>query len=185
MSAWSRPKGSKSRFATEAEIENDAVQSGRRIQINNAKLRSPIWPNGVIPTTGSRQSPESHSYIYKARGYSASLPFPTKIFHHLMSCTTDIVAFTGHIGTTVHALRVIYAAHQGIIPSITRRLNHAERSAIKSGTVFIFIVDESGINRWTGMSFILAPAPSLINFAFHLPQMACSGLLPKLWATSS
>ncbi|THU79531.1 hypothetical protein K435DRAFT_631988, partial [Dendrothele bispora CBS 962.96] len=58
--------------------------------------------------------------------------------------------FHGYVETTVQALRLIYAAHQSLIPRTTRRLNDLERrSLIKSGAVFIYGVEESGIKRWT------------------------------------
>lgn len=58
--------------------------------------------------------------------------------------------YVGLVETTVQALRLAYAAHQGVIPRIVRRLNDAERrEMIKSGAVFVFSVDESQIRRWT------------------------------------
>jgi hypothetical protein len=58
--------------------------------------------------------------------------------------------FSGYVETTADALRLIQAARCGLIPRITRRLNELERrSMIKSGAVFVFSVDESGIKRWT------------------------------------
>ena len=47
------------------------------------------------------------------------------------------------------------AARRGILPRITRRLNELERrSMIRSGAIFIFSVEESGIKRWTeGLSW--------------------------------
>lgn len=70
-----------------------------------------------------------------------------------MTSNPDIPPFIGHVETTVNALRLIYAARQGVIPRITRRLNDAERrTMIKSGAVFVFSVEESGIKRWTGKS---------------------------------
>ncbi|KAJ6456324.1 Gti1/Pac2 family-domain-containing protein [Mycena vitilis] len=73
---------------------------------------------------------------------------------------TDIIPFSGAVETTVNALRLIHAARQGVIPRVTRRLNNAERrSMVKSGAVFIFSVEESGIKRWTGA--ILSAAPML------------------------
>ncbi|KAF7311993.1 hypothetical protein MIND_00211200 [Mycena indigotica] len=69
---------------------------------------------------------------------------------------SDIPPFYGAVETTMNALRLIHAARQGIIPRITRRLNDAERrSMIKSGAVFVFSVEESGIKRWTGPFFFL------------------------------
>lgn len=70
-----------------------------------------------------------------------------------MTSNPDVPPFTGYVETTVNALRLIHAARQGVIPRITRRLNDSERrTMIKSGAVFIFSVDESGIKRWTGRS---------------------------------
>jgi len=69
-----------------------------------------------------------------------------------MSSNPDVPPFTGYVETTVNALRLIHAARQGVIPRITRRLNDAERrTMIKSGAVFVFSVEESGIKRWTGV----------------------------------
>ncbi|KAJ7850728.1 Gti1/Pac2 family-domain-containing protein, partial [Mycena leptocephala] len=54
------------------------------------------------------------------------------------------------VKTPMDALRLIEAARRGVILRITRRLNDAERrTMIKSGAVFVFIVEESGIKRWT------------------------------------
>jgi hypothetical protein len=66
-----------------------------------------------------------------------------------MTSTPEVKPFVGYVETTIHALRLIYAARQGVIPRITRRLNYAERKTmIKSGAVFVFGVEESGIKRW-------------------------------------
>ena len=62
--------------------------------------------------------------------------------------------FCGYVDTTADALRLIQAARCGLIPRITRRLNELERrSMIKSGAIFVFSVDESGIKRWTDGGF--------------------------------
>lgn len=51
-----------------------------------------------------------------------------------------------------------------MIPRITRRLNDTERRAmVKSGAVFIFATEESGIQRWTEG---LAWSPSRIDGNF-------------------
>ncbi|KAI5122552.1 hypothetical protein M0805_005279 [Coniferiporia weirii] len=69
--------------------------------------------------------------------------------------STKVEPFYGFVETTGDALRLIQAARQGIIPRITRRLNDLERRAmIRSGSIFIFSDDESGIKRWTeGLSW--------------------------------
>jgi Gti1/Pac2 family transcription factor len=62
-----------------------------------------------------------------------------------MTSNPEVPPFVGYV------LRLIHAARQGVIPRITRRLNDNERrSMIKSGSVFVFSVEESGIKRWTG-----------------------------------
>jgi Gti1/Pac2 family len=79
-----------------------------------------------------------------------------------MTSNPDVPPFTGYVETTVNALRLIHAARQGVIPRITRRLNDSERrTMIKSGAVFVFSVEESGIKRWTGeIAFIAQRAPA-------------------------
>jgi len=76
----------------------------------------------------------------------------------------DVQHFIGYVETTTDALRLIMAARQGIIPRITRRLNDSERrSMIRSGAVFVFCVEESGIKRWTeGLSW--SPSRIVGNF---------------------
>jgi Gti1/Pac2 family transcription factor len=78
--------------------------------------------------------------------------------------TSDVQHFIGYVETTTDALRLIMAARQGIIPRITRRLNDSERrSMIRSGAVFVFCVEESGIKRWTeGLSW--SPSRIVGNF---------------------
>ena len=78
--------------------------------------------------------------------------------------SSEVQHFIGYVETTTDALRLIMAARQGIIPRITRRLNDSERrSMIRSGAVFVFCVEESGIKRWTeGLSW----SPSRIDSNF-------------------
>ncbi|KAI0714279.1 Gti1/Pac2 family-domain-containing protein [Cerioporus squamosus] len=67
-----------------------------------------------------------------------------------MAMSTDTPLFEGFVDTTMDALRLIEAARRGMIPRVTRRLNDFERrTMVKSGAVFIFSVEESGIKRWT------------------------------------
>lgn len=81
------------------------------------------------------------------------------------SSSSDVLPFSGYVETTADALRLIQAARCGLIPRITRRLNELERRAmIKSGAVFVFSVEESGIKRWTdGMSSSVHLALSTIS----------------------
>lgn len=81
-------------------------------------------------------------------------------------------SFSGHVETTLDALRLVCAAQAGTIPRIARRLDNAERSSlIKSGAVFIFNVQESGIKRWGGMYYALGhlrtAAQKLTAFLFR------------------
>ncbi|TFK73284.1 hypothetical protein BDN72DRAFT_854934 [Pluteus cervinus] len=84
-----------------------------------------------------------------------------------MSSNPDVPPFTGYVETTVNALRLIHAARQGIIPRITRRLNDTERrTMIKSGAVFVFSVEESGIKRWTD-GLLWSPSRIVGNFLVY------------------
>ncbi|KAJ6468298.1 Gti1/Pac2 family-domain-containing protein [Mycena sanguinolenta] len=77
------------------------------------------------------------------------------------------VPFYGAVETTMNALRLIHAAREGVIPRITRRLNDAERrSMIKSGAVFVFSVEESGIKRWTD-GLLWSPSRIVGNFLVY------------------
>ncbi|ESK95945.1 hypothetical protein Moror_974 [Moniliophthora roreri MCA 2997] len=83
------------------------------------------------------------------------------------STSPDVPPFHGYVETTVNALRLIHAARQGVIPRITRRLNDTERrSMIKSGAVFIFSVEESGIKRWTD-GLLWSPSRIVGNFLVY------------------
>ncbi|KAF8871759.1 Gti1/Pac2 family-domain-containing protein [Infundibulicybe gibba] len=84
-----------------------------------------------------------------------------------MTTNPDVPPFTGFVETTVHALRLIHAARQGIIPRITRRLNDTERrTMIRSGAVFVFSVEESGIKRWTD-GLLWSPSRIVGNFLVY------------------
>jgi len=81
-----------------------------------------------------------------------------------MASSPEVKPFIGYVETTLHALRLIYAARQGVIPRITRRLNDAERKTmIKPGAVFVFGVEESGIKRWTD-GLLWSPSRIVGNF---------------------
>jgi hypothetical protein len=85
------------------------------------------------------------------------------------SSSPDVPPFDGFVETTVHALRLIQAARQGVIPRITRRLNDAERrTMVHSGAVFVFSVEESGIKRWTD-GLLWSPSRIVGNFLVGPP----------------
>ncbi|KIY69984.1 hypothetical protein CYLTODRAFT_348486 [Cylindrobasidium torrendii FP15055 ss-10] len=81
-----------------------------------------------------------------------------------LSAAPSPEAFHGYVDTTLQALHLVYAAHKGIIPRITRRLNETERrTMIRSGATFVFSVDESGIKRWTD-GMVWSPSRIVGNF---------------------
>jgi hypothetical protein len=76
----------------------------------------------------------------------------------------NALPYVGVVENTVHALRLVQAARQGIIPRIVRRLNDSERrKMIASGAVFVFSVEESGIKRWTD-GLLWSPSRIVGNF---------------------
>jgi Gti1/Pac2 family transcription factor len=97
---------------------------------------------------------------------------------------SDVQHFIGYVETTTDALRLIMAARQGIIPRITRRLNDSERrSMIRSGAVFVFCVEESGIKRWTeGLSW--SPSRIVGNFLVRRCFPFASMVTPHRAATA-
>lgn len=84
--------------------------------------------------------------------------------------------FYGFVETTGDALRLIEAARRGLIPRITRRLNDLERRAmIRSGSVFVFSNEESGIKRWTeGLTW--SASRIVGNFLVSVAETAVSSL---------
>ena len=96
------------------------------------------------------------------------------------SSQPSIPPFIGYVETTLNALRLVHAARQGVIPRITRRLNDTERrTMIRSGAVFVFSVEESGIKRWTGTFSTMLTLVALTA----ANQTGCSGRLPASSAT--
>jgi len=94
------------------------------------------------------------------------------------STSSPDIPFHGFVETTADALRLIQAARQGVIPRITRRLNEEERATIvRSGAVFVFSVEESGIRRWTeGLSWSASRiAGNFLVSTFHFSDIR-SGL---------
>lgn len=87
--------------------------------------------------------------------------------------STRVEPFYGFVETTGDALRLIQAARQGVIPRITRRLNDLERRAmIRSGAIFIFSDEESGIKRWTeGLSW--SASRIVGNFLVSAMRLRC------------
>ena len=87
--------------------------------------------------------------------------------------SSQAIPFQGYVETTGDALRLIQAARSGMIPRITRRLNELERrSMIRSGAIFVFSVEESGIKRWTeGLQW--SPSRIAGNFLVRFFNSCC------------
>lgn len=81
-----------------------------------------------------------------------------------MSASRLSSTYHGYIHSTRDALLVIQEVLDKQLESVTRRPHERERSLIiKSGAVFVFIEQQSGIKRWTdGISW----SPSRIQGRF-------------------
>ncbi|PBK68261.1 hypothetical protein ARMSODRAFT_888001, partial [Armillaria solidipes] len=94
------------------------------------------------------------------------LRFPLHLVH-LARLPSDVEPFYGYVEMAVNALHLIHAAQQRVIPRITRHLNDSEQwDIIKSGSVFVFSVEESGIKRWTD-GLLWPPSRIVGNFLVY------------------
>ncbi|KAI9735980.1 MAG: hypothetical protein M1834_001446 [Cirrosporium novae-zelandiae] len=57
--------------------------------------------------------------------------------------------YHGHVRTPADAIILFEACRLGLLPRVQRRLSEKERSAIKSGSVFVWDEREAGMRRWT------------------------------------
>ncbi|CAO3591368.1 unnamed protein product [Absidia cylindrospora] len=64
-----------------------------------------------------------------------------------------VETFFGYVETTKDSLLLLEACRQGVLPRVGRRLQEQERPLVKSGAVFCFDENESGIKRWTMVWF--------------------------------
>ncbi|OZJ01963.1 hypothetical protein BZG36_05128 [Bifiguratus adelaidae] len=77
-----------------------------------------------------------------------------------------VETFHGYIETTKDALLLFEACRRGLLPKIGRRLQEKERDIVRSGSVFVFDEQESGIKRWTdGLTW--SPSRILGNFLIY------------------
>ena len=120
----------------------------------------------VLLSSIPNYTPLSSTMDYSATSSSPSFP--------------NAIAFVGIVENTIHALRLVQAARQGIIPRIIRRLNDSERrEMITSGAVFIFSVEESGLKRWTD-SMVWSPSRIVGNFLVSLSSLVPGPGIPDL-----
>lgn len=78
----------------------------------------------------------------------------------------EIETFFGPIEDTADALRVFELCRQGRLGRVRRRLHEKERRLIRSGSVFVFDEQESGIRRWTD-GRLWSPSRILGNFLIY------------------
>ena len=78
----------------------------------------------------------------------------------------DIETFYGLVENTSDALRIFEMCRQGRLGRVRRRLHERERKQIRSGSVFVFSEEESGIRRWTD-GRLWSPSRILGNFLIY------------------
>ena len=82
------------------------------------------------------------------------------------SCINEIETFYGMIESTTDALRIFEMCRKGRLGRVSRRLQEKERGMIRSGSVFVFDEQESGIKRWTDGK-LWSPSRILGNFLIY------------------
>src|SRR5450755_171381 len=91
--------------------------------------------------------------------------YKSKILSHAMSSLQP--TFQGHVNTTHDALLLFEACIRGTLSHIPRRPHDRERNQlVRSGCVFIYEENASGIKRWTdGVPW--SPSRILGNFLVY------------------
>ena len=79
---------------------------------------------------------------------------------------SEIETFYGMADTAADALRIFEMCRQGRLGRVRRRLHERERKLIRSGSVFVFDEQESGIKRWTD-GRLWSPSRILGNFLIY------------------
>ena len=57
--------------------------------------------------------------------------------------------YHGYVRTPADAIKLFEACRLGLLPRVQRRLSEKERTAIRSGSVFVWDEREAGMRRWT------------------------------------
>jgi len=78
----------------------------------------------------------------------------------------EIETFYGLLEGTADALRVFALCREGRLGRLRRRLHEKERKSIRSGSVFVFDEQESGIRRWTD-GRLWSPSRIMGNFLVY------------------
>lgn len=78
----------------------------------------------------------------------------------------EIETFYGLVENTLDALRIFQMCQEGRLNRVLRRLHERERRLIRSGSVFVFDEEESGIRRWTD-GRLWSPSRILGNFLIY------------------
>ena len=78
----------------------------------------------------------------------------------------EIETFYGLVENTLDALRIFQMCQDGKLNRVRRRLHERERRLIRSGSVFVFDEEESGIRRWTD-GRLWSPSRILGNFLIY------------------
>ena len=78
----------------------------------------------------------------------------------------EIETFYGLVENTLDALRIFQMCRDGRLNRVRRRLHERERRLIRSGSVFVFDEEESGIRRWTD-GRLWSPSRILGNFLIY------------------
>lgn len=78
----------------------------------------------------------------------------------------EIETFYGLVENTLDALRIFQMCRDGRLSRVRRRLHERERRLIRSGSVFVFDEEESGIRRWTD-GRLWSPSRILGNFLIY------------------
>lgn len=97
---------------------------------------------------------------------NTTTPTKTKTSPIPLPTANDIETFNGLISNTTDALRVFDLSRRNMLPRVRRRFTDAERAKIRSGSVFIFEEEESGIRRWTD-GRLWSPSRILGNFLIY------------------
>ncbi len=78
----------------------------------------------------------------------------------------EVETFYGLVENTLDALRIFQMCQDGKLNRVRRRLHERERRMIRSGSVFVFDEEESGIRRWTD-GRLWSPSRILGNFLIY------------------